>query len=53
MSAERRPDPEPKREDRVEDLDVDEAQADEVKGGKDNPVVTYSIINAWPKKYSG
>ena len=38
---------------KVEDLDVDQVQADEVKGGKDSPIATYSIINAWPKKYSG
>jgi hypothetical protein len=38
----------------LEDLDVNEAHADEVKGGnKTTPVATYSIVNAWPKKYSG
>lgn len=39
--------------DALEDLDVNEAHAEQVKGGKNNPVVTYSIVNAWPKKYSG
>jgi hypothetical protein len=54
LTSERRPEPEPMSDDKVEDLDVNAAHADEVKGGnKNTPVVTYSIVNAWPKKYSG
>lgn len=46
--------PQPQDSQKVEDLDVDEVQADEVKGGnKNTPIATYTIVNAWPKKYSG
>ena len=54
MSGERRPEPEPKPDDRVEDLDVNEADADQVKGGdKNTPVARYNLVDAWPTKYSG
>jgi len=35
----------------LEDLDVPESEGEDVKGGE--PIHTYSIQNAWPKKYSG
>ena len=52
---EQRTDEQPdERPDALEDLDVNEAHADEVKGGnKNTPIATYTFVNAWPKKYSG
>ena len=37
---------------KLEDLDVPESAREDVKGGAE-PVHNYSIVNAWPKKYSG
>ena len=39
------------RPDALEDLDVPRQDSEDVKGGA--PVANYSIVNAWPKKYSG
>jgi hypothetical protein len=35
----------------LEDLDVPASESEDVKGG--GTIHTYSIQNAWPKKYSG
>ena len=35
----------------LEDLDVPEVDSEDVKGGA--PVASYSIQQAWPKKYTG
>jgi hypothetical protein len=35
----------------LEDLDVPERDGEDVKGG--GPIHTYSIQNAWPRKWSG
>jgi hypothetical protein len=35
----------------LEDLDVPDSESEDVKGG--GAIHTYSIQNAWPKKYSG
>ena len=36
----------------VDDLDVPEGEAEDVKGGAE-PVHNYSFKQAWPTKYSG
>ncbi len=53
-------DQDPKAQENVEDLDVEERDADEVKGGdgvlrnspatKTDPVARYHFENAWPNK---
>jgi hypothetical protein len=42
---------EPEEPQKIEDLDVPGTDSEDVKGG--GPIHTYSIQNAWPKKYSG
>jgi hypothetical protein len=49
---EQRSEPDADRPEALEDLDVPESDGEDVKGGAE-PVKTYAIINAWPKKYSG